>query len=339
LFFSQGRLALHASTVERLPTLAEIESIAASIDEVVPPTSQFSWPLLNARAGCELWVKHENHTALGAFKIRGALHFMGRLRAREPGVRGIVAATRGNFGQALAFAAARHGLALTIVVPHGNSAEKNRAMRALGADLVEHGSDFQEALVHSQGIARDLGYHVVPPYHRDLVWGNAVSALSFLRHAPALDSVYVPIGMATGVCAMIAARDALGLPTRIIGVASDRAPAIALSFSSRSLVAHPVSTRIADGVACSTPIREALDIILRGVERIVTVTDDETEAAMRALFSDTHNVAEGAAGAAFAAVFQDRGVVSGKRVGVMLTGGNVDAEVFSRVLGGSGQGS
>jgi threonine dehydratase len=318
--------------VQLLPTLDEIESIAPGMDAVAAPTPQYSWPLLNARAGCELWVKHENHTAVGSFKIRGAVNYVGRLVSREPGVRGIVAATRGNFGQSLAFAASRHGLSATIVVPHGNSIEKNRAMRALGAELVEHGSDFQAALMHSKALSSELGLHWVPAFHRDLVWGNAVSMLNFLRHAPALDHVYVPIGMGTGIGALLAARDALGLRTRIVGVASAMAPAIALSFDSGRVVAHASATRVADGMACSTPDPEALGVILAGAERIVSVSDDEVEAAMRAYFSDTHNVAEGAAGAGLAAVLKDRKRVAGRRVGTVLTGGNVDAGAFARVL-------
>jgi len=320
--------------MEQLPTLAEIESIAGAIDAVVPPTPQFSWPLLNARAGCELWVKHENHTAIGSFKIRGALNYVGRLVAREPGVRGVVGATRGNFGQAMAFAAARRGLAAVIVVPRGNSPEKNRAMRALGAELVEHGEDFQASLERSEGLARERGLHWMPSFHRDLAWGNAVSMLCFLRRCPPLERVYIPIGLGSGVCALIAARDALGLPTSVVGVASEQAPGIALSFAARRLVSHPSTTRIADGMACSTPNPEALGFILRGVERIATVSDAEAEAAMRACFSDTHNVAEGAGAAALAAVLRERAAVSGRRVGMVLTGGNVDAETLGRVLGG-----
>ncbi len=318
----------------QLPTRREIESIAAGIDAVVPPTPQYSWPLLNARAGCKLWVKHENHTAIGSFKIRGALYYIGRLLARERGVRGVIGATRGNFGQAIAFAASRHGLKSVVVVPHGNSAEKNRAMRGLGAELVEHGDDFQAALVHSEALATERGLHWMPAYHRDLAWGNAVSMLSFLRNTPPLDCAYIPIGMGSGVCALVAARDALGLSTRVIGVASESAPGIALSFEARRVVPHPSTTRIADGMACSTPNPEALEAILRGVERIVRVSDSEAEAAMRAYFSDTHNVAEGAAGAGLAAVLQERGVLAGMSVGTVFTGGNVDAGTFARVLGG-----
>ena len=317
-----------------LPTREEIEAAAPAIDAVVPPTPQFTWPLLNARAGCELWVKHENHTAIGAFKIRGALNYVGRLVAREPGVRGIAGATRGNFGQAMAFAAARHGLTATIVVPRGNSPEKNRAMRGLGAELVVEGEDFQAALVRSEALAAERGLHWMPSFHRDLVVGNAVSMLAFLGRCPPLERVYIPIGLGSGVCALMAARDALGLPTAVIGVASEAAPGIALSFAARRLVSHPSTTRIADGMACSTPNPEALEFILAGVERVVAVSDAECEAAMRACFSDTHNVAEGAAAAALTAVLREHASVAGRRVGMVLSGGNVDAEALARVLGG-----
>jgi threonine dehydratase len=318
-----------------LATLSELEAISAQIDALVPATPQFSWPLLNARTGCELWVKHENHTSIGAFKIRSALNYINRLIEREPGVRGVIAATRGNFGQAVAHAAARRGLPATIVVPFGNSTEKNRAMRGLGAELIEHGEDFQAALEHTEKLAAERGLHWVPAFHRDLALGSAASMLNFFRGAPPLDAVYIPIGMGTGVCAAIAARDALGLATRIVGVASARAPAIALSFEARRVVPHAASTRIADGMACSTPNAEALEFILGGVERIVLVSDEETEAAMRAYFSDTHNVAEGAAGAGLAAILGEASGVAGRRIGVVLTGGNVDAAAFARVLGGA----
>jgi threonine dehydratase len=315
-----------------LPDLNEINSAAAVVNAVIPPTPQYSWPLLNTRTSCELWVKHENHTAIGSFKSRSAFYYMSRLRSREATVRGVIAATRGNFGQAVAFAARLHDLSATIVVPHGNSLEKNRSMQALGAELIEHGDDFQAALEHSRQLARECGLHLVPPYHRDLAWGAAVSAVAFLLHAPPLELVYVPIGMGSGICAMIAARDSLALPTKVIGVAAENAPATALSFEARRLMAHPVSTRIADGMACSTPSAEALEHIFRGAERIVRVTDDEIESAMRAYFSDTHNVAEGAAGAGLAAVLRDRAFVAGKRIGVVFTGGNVDASTFAGVL-------
>lgn len=315
-----------------LPTLADIEALAPTINSIIPPTPQYSWPLLNERTGAELWVKHENHTALGAFKMRGAVAYIRRLREREPGLRGVIAATRGNHGQAVAFAAKRNGFTATIVVPRGNSREKNRAMAALGAELIEHGDDFQAALEHSRDLAAQRGLHPVPSFHPDLVAGNAVSTLAFLRNAPPLDRVYVPIGLGSGICAMLAARDALKLKTAVIGVVSAAAPAIALSFEAHKVVAQAATTRIADGLACSTPNPDAFEPILRGVETIVQVTDEEVEAAMRAYFTDTHNVAEGAAGAGLAGVLRDRAAVAGKRVGVVFTGGNVDAAIFARVL-------
>jgi threonine dehydratase len=318
--------------MEALPNRDEIESAAGVVNASVPPTPQYTWPLLNARAGCEIWVKHENHTPIGAFKIRGGVNYIARLRQREPSVRGVILATRGNHGQSIAFAAARFNLATSIVVPHGNSVEKNEAMHALGAELIEHGEDFQAALEHAQKLAVDRQLHFVPSFHRELVCGIAVSTLNFLENAPPLERVYVPIGLGSGICAMMAARDALELPTKIIGVASASAPAIAKSFEAKRLITHPVSTRIADGLACSTPNAEALEYILRGVERIVSVTDEETEAAMRFYFSDTHNVAEGAAATALAAVLKEKAVNAGRRVGVVLTGSNVDRKTFARIL-------
>jgi threonine dehydratase len=318
----------------QLPTRQEIEAAAEGIDPVVPPTPQYSWPLLSARAGCELWVKHENHTAIGSFKIRGAVSYVGRLAAQEPRVAGVIAATRGNFGQAVAFAAAHHRMRAVVVVPHGNSPDKNRAIRARGAELIEHGEDFQAALVRAQALAPEMGLHSMPSFHRDLVLGNAVSMLQFLQSAPPLEHVYIPIGLGSGICALMAARDALGLRTRIVGVASAQAPGIALSFAARRLIAHPSTTRIADGMACSTPNPDALEQILRGAERIVTVSDAEVESAMEACFLDTHNVIEGAGAAGVAALLREHGANSGRRVGAVFTGGNVDAGTFARVLGG-----
>ena len=323
---------MNEASISTLPTREEIASARALVDPVVPPTPALSWPLLNERVGATTWIKHDNHTAVGSFKIRGAVVYIENLVRREPGVRGVIAATRGNFGQSIAFAARRHGLKAVIVIPHGNSVEKNLAMRALGAELIEHGSDFQEALDHSRGLASRIGLHWMPSYHRDLVAGVAVSAMDFLSQRPEMERVYVPIGMGTGVCAMIAARDALGHKASVIGVAAQRAPAIALSFKARCPVPHPSTTRIADGMACSTPNGEALRHMLAGVERIVTVDDPEIEAAQRAYFKDTHNVAEGAAGAGLAAILLERSEFPGGSVGTVFTGGNIDADAFLRVL-------
>ena len=246
----------------------------------------------------------------------------------------MIAATRGNHGQSVTAAAQRHGLRVVIVVPHGNSTEKNAAMRALGAELVEHGDDFQEALEHAQRLAAEQGLLAMPSFDLRLVAGVGTGSLEFLRGAPALDTVYVPIGLGSGICAMIAARDALGLRTEIIGVVSAHAPAYALSFAARQAVPHAVTTQLADGLAVRTPHPVAVEQMVRGAARIVQVTDDEVATAMRALFTDTHNVVEGAGAAALAAVLQERAARVGRRIGVVLTGGNVDRAVFARVLAG-----
>jgi threonine dehydratase len=317
-----------------LPTRAEIEAAAGLVTPVVPTTPHYSWPLLNAAAGCELWVKHENHTQLGAFKVRGGLVYLDALRRREPACRGVIAATRGNHGQSVAFAARRAGLAAVIVVPRGNSLEKNAAMRALGATLVEHGEDFQAALEHARGLAAERGLHAVPSFAPELVTGVAVSALDFLQNTPPLDTVYVPIGLGSGICAMLAARAAMGLDVKIVGVCAAEAPSIALSFAAGRVVPHPTTTRLADGLACSTPNPDALDHIQHGVERMVRVSEAEIAAAMRLAFTAMHNVLEGAAAAGLAAVLQERPTIAGRRIGLVLTGGNVDAAVFARVLAG-----
>lgn len=314
-----------------LPTMAEIEIARPVVEAAVPSTPQYRWPLLERRAGCELWVKHENHTPLGAFKVRGSVYYFHRWAQGQERPKGIVAATRGNHGQAVAFAAGRIGIPVKIFVPLGNSPEKNAAMRALGAELIESGEDFQDAMIRASALATAENLHAMPSYHRDLVCGIAVSSIDFLRAAPWLTRVYVPIGLGSGIVAMIAAREALGLKTEIIGVVAASAPATALSFAAGRVVTSPARTRIADGLASSTPQEAALQPILRGVARIVEVTDEEIEVAMRAFFTDIHQVAEGAAAAALAAVLKERPGLS-ERVGLVLTGGNVDAAIFARVL-------
>ena len=317
-----------------LPTLAQLDAAARAVYEVMPPSPQYRWPLLRAALGSEVWVKHENHTPIGAFKVRGGLVYFADLAAGAPRPPGVVSATRGNHGQSIALAAARHQIASTIVVPHGNSVEKNAAMRALGAALVEHGDDFQAAREHAAGLAREHHWHMVPSFHPLLVRGVGTYSLEFLRAAPSLDIVYVPIGLGSGICGMIAAREALGRRTTIVGVVSSHAPAYAISFAQRKVVSHAVTTKLGDGMACSTPEQPALEWIWRHVERIVQVSDDELRAAMRLLFRATHNVAEGAGAAGLAAAWQERERLRGKQVGVVLSGGNVDSDVFGEVLRG-----
>ncbi|MDB6027588.1 MAG: hypothetical protein JWM68_3811 [Verrucomicrobiales bacterium] len=315
-----------------LPTIEQLEAAAAIVHKVMPPTPQIRWPLLCERAGCELWVKHENHTPAGAFKIRGGIVYFDELKRLHPEVKGVIAATRGNHGQSIAFCAARHGLRSVLVVPHGNSTEKNAAMRAFGAELIEHGNDFQDALEHAASLAKTENLHFVPSFKEPLVRGVASYALELFRAVAALDAVYVPIGLGSGICGMIAVRDALGLKTEIIGVTSMRAPAYALSFAAGKSVAATVGSTIADGVACRVPNEEALKIILRGASRIVAVDEEEIRAAVRHLFTDTHNVAEGAGATALAALLQERSKMKNKRVAVVLTGGNIDRPVFAQVL-------
>jgi threonine dehydratase len=315
-----------------LPSLAEIESAAELVSHVMPPTPQFSWPLLNARAGTEVWVKHENHTPVGAFKIRGALVYMDWLRRTHPEVRSVVCATRGNFGQAIAFAARREGLETAIVVPFGNSREKNRAMRALGAELIEHGTDFQSAVEYARELAVERGAYITESFHPLLVHGTGTLALELLREVPPLDTVYVPIGMGSSICGMVAVRNALGLSTRIVGVVSDAAPAYALSFVERRPIAHPVATKLADGLACRVPSAQAVEWMVSGVERVIEVSEEQVAEAMLALYQDTHNVAEGAGAAALAGLLSEQEQIRGKRVAIVLSGGNVDREVFAEVL-------
>jgi threonine dehydratase len=317
-----------------LPGMEELEAAAGIVHQVVPPTPQICWPLVSARAGAEVWIKHENHTPVGAFKLRGGLVYMERLRQCEPAVTGVITATRGNHGQSIAYTAARAGLRAVVVVPHGNSCEKNAAMRALGAELVEHGDDFQEAYEHASGMAEARDLHFVRSFDAALLSGVASYALELFRSAPALDAVYVPIGMGSGICGTIAVRDALGLRTEVIGVVAAHAPAYALSFAAGDPIAATVRDTIADGMACRVPDAGALRIMRQGAARIVTVGEEEIEAAMRHLFSDTHNVAEGAGAAALAALLQERRRMQGRRVALILSGGNVDRGVYARVLAG-----
>jgi threonine dehydratase len=313
-------------------TLDQIEAAARVVYRAMPATPQQRWPLLDERCGTEVWVKHENHTPVGAFKIRGGLVYFDDLLKRGRGVRGAIAATRGNHGQSVAYAARQHGIPVAVVVPQGNSISKNRAMRALGAELIESGHDFQSSFEAAIDIASDRDWHMMPSFDELLVRGVATYSLELFRAVPTLDTLYVPIGLGSGICGAIAVRDALNLKTRLIGVVAAEAPAYARSFERGQLISHEVTTRIADGIACRTPDGAAFEILRRGVERIVEVTDEEIEAAMRAIYEDTHNVAEGAGAAGLAALMKERNHAPGGTAGFVLTGANVDADVLARVL-------
>jgi threonine dehydratase len=313
-------------------TLDDLEAAKAIVYAHMPPTPQYRWPMLSERLGTEIWVKHENHTPVGAFKIRGGLVYFEHLKASGRLPKGVIAATRGNHGQSVGFAARLYGIPATIVVPHGNSLEKNAAMRALGVELIEHGADFQESREYADRLAAERALTVVPSFHPLLVTGVATYSLELLQNVRDIDVVYVPIGLGSGICGMLAARDALQLATEVVGVVSAHALAYAKSFEAGRPVDSPVTTLLSDGMACRTPEPEALELILKGVDRIVPVTDDEVAAAMCMMFECTHNVCEGAGAAALAAAIQEKSRLAGRRVAVVASGGNVDQALFADVL-------
>jgi threonine dehydratase len=321
----------------KLLSAEEIATARAIVAPLQAATPTLRWPLLDARLGARAWVKHENHTRVGAFKLRGGAVYLHELLRREPGLSGVISATRGNHGQSIALAAARQGISTTIVVPHGNSVEKNAAMRALGATLIEHGEDFQQAREHAAQLATARGLHFVPSLHRDLVRGVASYWMEFFEASAGdpPDVVFVPIGQGSGICACACARAAFGAKARIVGVVSAHATAYLDSLRAGKAVEAPVTTRLADGMACRVPDEDALALIRREVDDVIAVSDDEVAQAMRALFADTHNVAEGAGAAALAGALQQRGRWADRSVGIVLTGGNVDSVVFARVLAGA----
>ena len=310
--------------------LRQLERAQAIVSAAMPPTPAYAWPLLAERLGATAVVKHENHTPVGAFKVRGGLVYVDRLKRERPHAPGLISATRGNHGQSLAFAASRYRIPVKIYVPHGNSIEKNRAMRAFGANLVEYGEDFQSAREEAERCARLDELEFVPSFHPDLVLGVATYALELFRNVPDLDVLYVPIGQGSGICGCILARDLLGLSTEIVGVQSTEAPSYALSFAAGTVVTTESSHTLADGMATRVPDPDALAIIRKGASHIVQVTDDEIRVAITAHWTDTHNLAEGAGAAPLAAALQEKPKIRGKRIGLILSGGNIDFDLFSR---------
>jgi threonine dehydratase len=322
----------------QLPTLAQIHEAQAVVYRYMQPTPQYTWPLINERLSAgqqpaiEAWIKHENQTPVGAFKLRGALVYIDWLKQTQHDLKGVVAATRGNHGQGVGMAARLLGLKAVIVVPHGNSKEKNRAMLAQGVELVEHGHDFQESLEFAATLAKERGFAMVESFHERLVMGTATYALEFFQAAPPLDAIYVPVGLGSSICGVAAVRNALGLKTEIVGAVSSESPSYALSFKKHCVVEAPATTAIADGLSCRTPNAEAMEIIWSNIDRIVELTDAEIAQAMRAYYQDTHNLAEGAGAAPLAAAIKERANLPGKRIGLVLSGGNVDLEKYQDVL-------
>ncbi len=315
-------------------TRSDLEAAAKLVHRHMAPTPQYSWPLLNARVGTQVWVKHENHGPTGAFKLRGGITFIDWLTRTKPDSPGICTATRGNHGQSQARAATAHGLRALVYVPRGNSVEKNAAMRAFGAELVEHGDDFDAARLEAFRVAESEGLTIVPPFHPELVRGVATYAFELFSAQPDLDTVYVPIGCGSGICGTILARDALGVKTKVVGVVSELAQTAKLSFERGELTETDSANTFADGMAVRVPVAEAFEIYARGAERIVSVSDDAVAEAIRAYYHDTHNLAEGAGAAPLAALMQERDRMAGKPCGVILCGGNIDTEWFLQVMAG-----
>jgi threonine dehydratase len=312
----------------------ELAWAAGIVAQRVPPTPQYAWPLLADHVGAEVWVKHENHTPTGAFKVRGGLVYAQRLRTGRPEVKGIVSATRGNHGQSLAFAGRAAGIDVTIVVPEGNSPDKNAAMRGFGAELIVHGRDFQSAREHASELGAQRGLETVPSYHPDLVLGVATYARELFDAAGELDTVYVPVGMGSGISGVIGVRDLLGLRTEVVGVVAERAPATARSVAAGRVVTTETADTFVDGVACRVPDADAISVICAGAARVLTVSEAGAAEAMRVLFTATHNVAEPAGALALAGLLAERSRAAGKRVAVIQTGGNADSGLLLQVLAG-----
>jgi len=316
----------------QLPTLQEIAEAQKLVYQLMVPTPQISWPLLNQKLEAKVWIKHENHTPISAFKARSAVFYAAQLFRNENAIKGMITATRGNHGQSVALAGQRFNVPVTIVVPRGNSVEKNAAMRGQGAHLIEFGNDFQESREHAERLSQEQGLHFVPPFHRDIVTGVATYWMELFTAVPDLDAVYAPIGMGSGICAACAVRNGMKLKTKIIGVAAEGAPAYALSFDAGRKITAIVTTLIADGMACRVPDDDALEIMQKNVDHMVQVSDDEIRHAMRIYFSDTHNLIEGAGAASLAAALKEKNSLGGKRIALIATGGNVDRDVFAKVL-------
>ncbi len=312
----------------------DLKAAQAVVYSQMLPTPQIHWPQLSVRTGAEVIVKHENHAPTGAFKVRGGITFIDWLKRTHPDARGIITATRGNHGQSQARAATAAGLIAKIYVPRGNSVEKNAAMRAYGGEVIEHGDDFDEAKAEAMRVAEAQGLFVVPPFHKELLRGVSTYGFELLTAHPDLDTIYVAIGCGSGICGTITARNALGLNTKIVGVVSENAQTAKLSVDAGRMVETNSATTFADGMAVRVPVPDAYDIYATGADRIIAISDDEVADAMRAYYTDIHNLAEGAGAAPLAGLMQERDQMQGKKVGVVLGGGNIDTGWFAKVLMG-----
>ena len=318
-------------------TREALDAAVALVGQVVPPTPQYRWPRLCEALGTEMWLKHEDQTPTGAFKVRGGVVYVDDVRRRrEAGeaVAGIASATRGNHGQSLALSGTRLGVPVLVGVPECNSADQNRAIEAHGAELLVAGADFEETRAQVAREAERRGYELVPAFHPLLVAGVATYWLEFFTVRPDLDVVYVAIGMGSGICAAIGVRDLLGLDTEVVGVVTEGAPTWALSLEAGEVVPTDAARTWCDGVATRNPPPEAFDVVRRGAARVLRVSDEQAADACRLLFDTTHHVAEGAAGVVLAGAWQERDRLRGREVGAVLCGANVDRDVFREVLAG-----
>lgn len=297
-------------------------------------TPTWSYPALSRELGCELFIKHENHQPIGAFKVRGGISLMASLSDLERG-RGVVAATRGNHGLSLAYAARLFGTRAVIVVPHGNNPEKNEAMRALGAELVEYGRDFDEACQQAERLVASQGLRYIHSAEEPaMLAGVASLGIELFEDVPDLDYVFVPVGLGSGICGICLARGVLSPRTQVVGVQAERAPSIYLSWKQKRLVTTESADTFADGLATRVPAELTLEVIQRDVADFVAVGEGAIAWAIRDLLRYTHNLAEGAGAAPLAAIRERRDWVRGKRVAMIMSGGNIDTATLKRVLDG-----
>ncbi|MBV1909377.1 MAG: threonine dehydratase [Kangiellaceae bacterium] len=318
-------------------TLSELEATAKKIYQVMPATPQYLWPQLSESSGCDVWVKHENHTPTTAFKVRGGINLVDHLLSSNEKPTGLISATRGNHGQSLSFAASKRNLPVTIVVPECNSDDQNRAIKNWGANLVIHGNDFEAARQYSLLLQKESGFLPIPPFHRELVLGVCTYALEFFSAVRDLDCVYAPIGMGSGICGLIKARDLLNLKTEVVGVVAEGAPTFSLSFEAGKIINTDYANTIADGVATSAPMEEAFEIIKNGAARVIKVSDKQIAQAMFQYYSQTHNLAEGAGAVSLAGLNCEKHKMKGKKVGLILSGGNIDFDRFQRYVTNPGE--
>jgi threonine dehydratase len=315
-----------------LPTYSDVLRARALLARVLPRTPTFSYPALSTELGCEFFVKHENHQPVGAFKVRGGVNLISALPEEEKR-RGVITATRGNHGLSIAYAARLFGVRAVIVVPHGNNPEKNEAIRSYGAELIEHGKDFDEAREYVEEVVAVEGLRYIHSANEALmIAGVGTYALELFEDVPDLDSVLVPVGLGSGISGTCLVRAEVSPETRVIGVQAERAPSVYLSWKEKRRVVTESADTFADGLATRVPAAMTLELIQRHVDDFVTVSEEALARAVRDLLRYTHNLAEGAGAAPLAAARSLGAKLRGQRVAMILTGGNIDSATLQRLL-------